>query len=74
MEAQSELTKHGGGRTPDKVALLERFRVQMLATARRYSTNSHDADDAYQRAAEILLTHSPTGTDDELCRWLRTTV
>ncbi len=46
----------------------------MLATARRYSTNSHDADDAYQRAAEILLTHSPTGTDDELCRWLRTTV
>ena len=74
MEAQSELTKHGGGRTPDKVALLERFRGQMLSTARRYSINCHDADDAYQRAAEILLTHSPTGTDDELCRWLRTTV
>ena len=46
----------------------------MQATARRYSANSHDADDAYQRAAEILLTHSPTGTEDELCRWLRTTV
>ena len=74
MEGHSELTRQRDGRTPDKVALLERFRVQMLATARRYSTNSHDADDAYQRAAEILLTHSPTGTDDELCRWLRTTV
>ena len=61
-------------RKADKLGLLERYRAQMLATARRYSTNSHDADDAYQRAAEILLTHSPTGTDDELCRWLRTTV
>lgn len=57
-----------------KLALLERFRAQMLATARRYSTGSHDAEDAFQRAAEILLTHSPTGTEDELCRWLRTTV
>jgi len=74
VEAYSQFTKHHDGRAPDKVALLERFRVQMLATARRYSTNSHDADDAYQRAAEILLTHAPTGTDDELCRWLRTTV
>ena len=74
VEAHSELTKDRNGRSPDKVALLERFRVQMLATARRYSTNSHDADDAYQRAAEILLTHSPTGSDDDLCRWLRTTV
>jgi len=74
VEAHSQLTRHCNGRTPDKVALLERFRAQMLATARRYSTNDHDADDAYQRAAEILLTHSPTGTDDELCRWLRTTV
>jgi len=74
VEAHSELTRDRDGRTPDKVVLLERFRMQMLATARRYSTNSHDADDAYQRAAEILLTHSPTGTDDELCRWLRTTV
>ncbi len=74
MEAHSEPTKHGDGRTPDRVALLERFRAQMLATARRYSINSHDADDAYQRAAEILLTHSPTGSEDELCRWLRTTV
>jgi len=66
--------RNGGASAADKPALLERFRAQMLATARRYSLEPHDADDAFQRAAEILLTHSPTGTDDELCRWLRTTV
>lgn len=58
----------------DTLALLERFGAQMLATARRYSANVHDAEDAYQRASEILLTHEPTGSDDEVCRWLRTTV
>ena len=58
---------------PDALGLLERFGAQMLATARRYSASPHDAEDAYQRAAEILLTHRPEGTDDELCRWLRTT-
>ena len=58
---------------PEALRLLERFGAQMLATARRYSASPHDAEDAYQRAAEILLTHRPSGTDDELCRWLRTT-
>ncbi len=58
----------------DKLTLLARFGGQMLATARRYSANGYDAEDAYQRASEILLTHEPSGTDDELCRWLRTTV
>ena len=58
---------------PEALDLLERFGAQMLATARRYSASPHDAEDAYQRATEILLTHRPSGTDDELCRWLRTT-
>jgi RNA polymerase sigma factor (sigma-70 family) len=58
----------------DKVEMLRRFRGPMLATARRYSANVHDADDAYQRAAVILLTHDPSGSPDDLCRWLRTTV
>ena len=62
-----------GEPNPEALHLLERFGAQMLATARRYSASTHDAEDAYQRAAEILLTHRPTGTDDELCRWLRTT-
>lgn len=57
-----------------KLAMLERFSRQMLATARRYSDTLDDADDAYQRAAEILLTRGPASTGDEMCRWLRTTV
>ena len=61
------------GPNPEALGLLERFGAQMLATARRYSASPHDAEDAYQRATEILLTHRPTGTEDELCRWLRTT-
>ena len=73
MESASTRSR-GQGADAAKLALLERFRTQMLATARRYSTGQHDAEDAYQRAVEILLTHSPTGTEDELCRWLRTTV
>ena len=42
-----------------KLAMLERFSRQMLATARRYSDTLDDAEDAYQRAAEILLTRGP---------------
>ena len=67
--------KRRGARGPvhtGKLALLERFGQDMLATARRYSSGRQDAEDAYQRATEILLTHEPRGTDDELCRWLRT--
>lgn len=62
-------------RGPDGgAALLERFREQMVSTARRYSAGPHDAEDAYQRAAEIVLARRPTGTEEELCRWVRTTV
>ena len=53
--------------------LIDRFGAQMLATARRYSSTDEDAEDAYQRAAEIALVHRPTGERDDLLRWLRTT-
>ena len=33
-----------------------------------------DAEDAYQRAAEILLTKAPDRPAEDMCRWLRTTV
>ncbi|MGI8945378.1 MAG: RNA polymerase sigma factor [Thermoleophilaceae bacterium] len=72
MGASSDAAREAGP-NPDAVALLERFGAQMLATARRYTATPHDAEDAYQRATEILLTHRPTGSEDELCRWLRTT-
>ncbi|MBA2792799.1 MAG: zf-HC2 domain-containing protein, partial [Thermoleophilaceae bacterium] len=64
----------GRGEREDAVAVLERFRAQMLVTARRYSADHHDAEDACQRTAEIVLRRSLTGTGDELRGWLRTTV
>src|SRR6478752_88400 len=43
-------------------------------TARRYSLCAADADDAVQRALEILLTKAPDGNSRELVRWTQTVV
>ena len=41
-------------------------------TARRYSICADDAEDAYQRALEILLTKAPSIEGDGLVRWMQT--
>lgn len=46
----------------------------MLAIARRHAINPDDAEDAYQRGLEILLTKAPTTREDELVGWLKTVV
>src|SRR5436190_2383688 len=56
------------------LALLSRHSAGLLATARRYSASPEDAEDAYQRGVEILLTKAPTTTEEELLPWLRTVV
>src|SRR5215213_11324344 len=56
------------------LGLLARHGKQILATARRYSASPEDAEDAYQRGVEILLTKAPTTAEDELLPWLRTVV
>ncbi len=43
-------------------------------TARRYSLCADDADDALQRALEILLTKAPSDDPRELIRWTQTVV
>ena len=43
-------------------------------TARRYSMCAADADDAYQRSLEILLTKAPTSDRSELRPWLHTVI
>jgi RNA polymerase sigma factor (sigma-70 family) len=43
-------------------------------TARRYSICAADADDAYQRSLEILLTKAPTADRTELRPWLHTVI
>jgi RNA polymerase sigma factor (sigma-70 family) len=54
--------------------LLARHGSQILATARRYAATPEDAEDAYQRAFEILLTKAPTTCEEELIPWLKTVV
>jgi RNA polymerase sigma factor (sigma-70 family) len=59
---------------PTALRLLERHGRQILATARRYSASADDAEDAYQRGFEILLTKAPTTREEELVPWLKTVV
>jgi RNA polymerase sigma factor (sigma-70 family) len=54
--------------------LLRRRGAEILATARRYSSSDQDAEDAYQRGLEILITKAPTTAEDELVPWLKTVV
>lgn len=51
------------------IALHERALRQ---TARRYSLCPADAEDAFQRALEILLTKAPTVDSRDLIRWMQT--
>src|SRR2546423_9007385 len=59
---------------PAALELIERHGAQIMATARRYSATAEDADDAYQRALEILLTKAPSTSEDDLVPWLKTVV
>jgi RNA polymerase sigma factor (sigma-70 family) len=43
----------------------------LLRVARRYSLCADDADDAYQRAVEILLTKAPDRAPPELAAWMQ---
>ena len=56
------------------LTLLSRHGAQILALARRYTASGDDAEDAYQRAIEILLTKAPTTREEELVPWLKTVV
>ncbi|HKA67286.1 MAG TPA: sigma-70 family RNA polymerase sigma factor [Solirubrobacterales bacterium] len=66
-----------GAAGPRKRAALEtyaRHEDALRRTARRYSLCVDDADDALQRALEILLTKAPTDDPRELIRWTQTVV
>jgi RNA polymerase sigma factor (sigma-70 family) len=56
------------------VELIARHEAALKRTARRFSLDSEDAEDAYQRALEILLTKAPTTDPRELIRWTQTVV
>lgn len=49
-----------------------RHEVALRRTARRFSICADDADDALQRALEILLMKAPSNDPRELIRWTQT--
>jgi RNA polymerase sigma factor (sigma-70 family) len=59
---------------PAALELLRRHGAQIMSTARRYAASPEDAEDAYQRGLEILLTKAPTTSADDLVPWLKTVV
>jgi RNA polymerase sigma factor (sigma-70 family) len=66
----------GGERAADRRAAAERLigshDAVFRRTARRYSICADDAEDAYQRSLEILLTKAPLIDGDALVRWMQT--
>jgi RNA polymerase sigma factor (sigma-70 family) len=54
--------------------LVERHGAQIMGTARRYSLSAEDAEDAFQRGLEILLTKAPSTDENDLVPWLKTVV
>ena len=59
---------------PAALQVIARHGPLILGSARRYSLSPEDAEDAYQRGLEILLTKAPTTSEAELVPWLRTVV
>jgi RNA polymerase sigma factor (sigma-70 family) len=59
---------------PVALELIGRYGGEIMAAARRYSQTREDAEDAYQRGLEILLTKAPSTEHDDLLPWLKTVV
>lgn len=73
MRQGSEATEtSAAARKRAAVEMIARYEGALRRTARRYSFDAEDADDAYQRALEIALTKAPTTDLRELIRWTQT--
>ena len=59
---------------PAALELISRYGGQVMSTARRYAATPEDAEDAYQRGLEILLTKAPCTDEEDLLPWLKTVV
>jgi RNA polymerase sigma factor (sigma-70 family) len=62
------------GRKRAAIELVARGDSELRQAARRYSLCEDDAEDAYQRALEILLVKAPSDRPRELIRWMKTVV
>jgi RNA polymerase sigma factor (sigma-70 family) len=59
---------------PAALEIMRRHGSEVLAVARRWAETPEDAEDAYQRALEIMLTKAPSTDPDHLVPWLKTVV
>ena len=59
---------------PAALEIVRRHGTEVLAVARRWADTPEDADDAYQRGLEIMLTKAPTTDPNHLVPWLKTVV
>lgn len=62
------------GRKRAAIELVAREDAELRRTARRYSLCEDDAEDAYQRALEILLVKAPSDRPRELVPWMKAVV
>lgn len=62
------------GRKRAAIELVAREDAELRRAARRFSICEEDAEDAYQRALEILLVKAPSDRPRELIRWMKTVV
>jgi RNA polymerase sigma factor (sigma-70 family) len=68
---RADLGKNGVSSWSDALGQLRSFEAALRRTARRYSLCTDDADDAYQRAVEILLTKSSPVDPRHLAAWMQ---
>ena len=68
---QPHPAKSLAGSGAEALAQLASSEAALRRMARRYSLCADDADDAYQRAVEILLTKSPPADPRRLAAWMR---
>lgn len=71
---RGDLSQTAGDAARQRAALemIARYGPALKRTARRFSIDAEDADDAYQRALEIVLTKAPTTDARGLIRWTQT--
>src|SRR5215213_1719479 len=75
VEDDGRVEAEGAGEAARKrvaIEMLAKHERSLRRTARRYSICAADADDAFQRAMEILLVKAPPGEARELVRWMQT--
>lgn len=78
-ETSTEFRTRGSGQTARSrrraaLEMVGRYEHALKRTARRYSLDAEDVEDAYQRALEIVLTKAPTADPGELIRWTQTVI